>query len=354
MTETRAPRLLSFKEAVNEATTMAMQRNSNLIVTGLGVTDPKRIFGTTNGLLEQFGARRVFEFPTSEACMMGFAVGAALRGVPSISVHQRSDFFLLAMDQLVNAAAKWRFMFGGQHTVPLVVRLICGRGWGQGPTHSQNFHSWFAHIPGLRVLEPSTPADAKGLMLSALNEINPVIFIEHRWLHDTLGEVQEGYFTEPIGRAKILRQGKDVTIVAMSYGVPEAIKAGSLLEGMDINAEVIDLRSLRPLDVACIRGSLKKTGRLVVIEPNLPVCSVGSEIIARSVSVGQIHFHAPPVLVSAPDFSEPTSFGLTKGYHPKAADIVDVVCSWFGKSISHHESLSLPHDVPNAFFRGPF
>jgi pyruvate/2-oxoglutarate/acetoin dehydrogenase E1 component len=354
MIEQEPLRLISYADALNEATVIAMENDPNLLVMGLGVNDPKRIFGTTRGLFERFGANRVFDFPTSEACMMGFAVGAATRGIPSISVHQRSDFFLLAMDQLINSAAKWRFMFGGQHSVPLVIRLICGRGWGQGPTHSQNFHAWFAQVPGLRVLEPSTPSDAKGLLLAAIEDPNPVVFIEHRWLHESVGSVPIGYYTNQIGSAKVARVGSDLTIVTMSYGVPEAISAANQLAERGVQAEVIDLRSIRPLDEQSIIESLRKTGRLLVVEPGLPVCSVGSEVISRAVTHGSIRLKVPPKLIAPPNYSEPTSFGLTKQYHPRAQQILDIACSWFALDPINLPETSLPHDVPHELFRGPF
>ena len=184
-------RKISFVKAVNEALFIAMKKEKKVICFGLGIDDPKRIFGTTIGLKEKFGKNRVFDTPTSENALTGVAIGAGLVGYRSIMVHQRLDFFLLAMDQLVNGAAKWHFMFGGQNYVPLTIRLIIGRGWGQGPTHSQNLQAWFAHIPGLKVVMPATARDAKGLLLSSIFDNNPVVFLEHRWLHNLEGEVPE-------------------------------------------------------------------------------------------------------------------------------------------------------------------
>ena len=193
--------LKSFVAAINDAFTVAMELDPNVICYGLGVPDPKGVFGTTLGLQERFGAERVFDMPTSENAMTGIGIGAALYGLRPVINHQRLDFALLSMDQLVNNAAKWRFMFGGQRGIPLTVRMIMGRGWGQGPTHSANLQAWFAHVPGLKVLMPSTAEDAKGLLLSAIFDPDPVIFLEHRWLHNLLGEVPDGDSRIPIGKA---------------------------------------------------------------------------------------------------------------------------------------------------------
>ena len=184
-------RKITYGEAIREALETAMSTDDSVICYGLGVDDPKGIFGTTLGLQEKFGSDRVFDMPTSENAMTGIGIGSAIYGLRPVMVHQRLDFFLLAMDQLVNNAAKWHFMFGGQDSVPLTIRLILGRGWGQGPTHSQNLQSWFAHIPGLKVVMPATARDAKGLLLSSVFDNNPVVFLEHRWLHNLEGEVAE-------------------------------------------------------------------------------------------------------------------------------------------------------------------
>ena len=219
-------RKLTFAEAITEAMFQAMEADKSVICYGLGVDDPKGVFSTTLGLQEKFGKERVFDIPSSENAMTGVAIGAGLRGFRSVMTHQRLDFFLLAMDQLVNGAAKWHYMFSGQHNVPITIRLIIGRGWGQGPTHSQSLQSWFAHIPGLKVVMPSTPRDAKGLLLSSIFDNNPVIFLEHRWLHNQEEEgVPEDYFEEQLGKAKVIKEGKDLTVVGMSWMTIEALSA---------------------------------------------------------------------------------------------------------------------------------
>jgi len=187
-------RIINYAQATNEALQQAMRQDTDVICYGLGADDPKGIFGTTLGLQEEFGAERVFDMPTSENAMTGIGIGASLNGIRPVMTHQRLDFFLLAMDQLVNNAAKWRYMFGGQFSVPITIRLIIGRGWGQGPTHSQSLQSWFAHIPGLRVVMPSNARDAKGLLLESIFCDDPVVILEHRWLHNSTADVPEAIF----------------------------------------------------------------------------------------------------------------------------------------------------------------
>ena len=219
-----------YSESINEALFTAMEMDKSVICYGLGVPDPKGVFGTTIGLQEKFGEERVFDMPTSENAMTGVAIGASLNGIRPVIIHQRLDFFLLAMDQLVNNAAKWHYMFGGESSVPITIRLIVGRGWGQGPTHSQNLQAIFAHIPGLKVVMPVTAADAKGLLLSSIFDNNPVIFLEHRWLHNLEGDVPEGDYRVPIGRALQMNKGSDITIVSYSYMTIEALHAIEILE----------------------------------------------------------------------------------------------------------------------------
>ena len=246
--------LITFAKAINEALSVAMTMDPNVICYGLGTDDPKGVFGTTLGLQEQFGRERVFDIPTSENAITGIGIGAALYGLKPIISHQRLDFALLSMDQLVNNAAKWRFMFGGQRGVPITVRMILGRGWGQGPTHSQNLIAWFAHVPGLKVVVPSTAEDAKGLLLSSIFDPDPVIFFEHRWLHNMKGDVPGGDHRVPIGKMRLARQGGDITIVAMSYMTIEALHAVDHLSTQGVNCDLIDLRSIRPIDWAAIEN----------------------------------------------------------------------------------------------------
>ena len=233
--------VMSFAAAIRDALAVALARDPGVIVYGLGTTDPKGVFGTTQDLHKTFGPERVFDMPTSENAMTGIGVGAALAGLRPVLTHQRLDFALLSLDQIVNNAAKWRFMFGGGRPVPLTIRMIIGRGWGQGPTHSQSLQAWFAHIPGLKVVMPTTPEDAKGLLLESIFDDDPVIYLEHRWLHNMTDEVAEGDYRVAIGSARRLRSGADVTIVAMSLMTVEALHAVDHLVHQGITCDLIDL-----------------------------------------------------------------------------------------------------------------
>ncbi len=349
--------LITYAKAINEALAEAMAQDPGVICFGLGVDDPKGVFGTTLGLKEQFGFERVFDIPTSENAMTGVAIGAALYGLRPVLTHQRLDFALLSMDQLVNNAAKWSFMFGGKRQVPLTVRMIIGRGWGQGPTHSQSLQAWFAHIPGLKVVMPSSPADAKGLLLSAVFDDDPVIFLEHRWLHDMRAEVPGGDYRVPIGTSAILREGSEITIVGMSYMTVEARHAVDLLGQAGVSAELLDLRTVRPLDWDTVLESVRKTGRLLVLDTANKSFSVAAEIIAKVSEELFPMLKSRPGRLCMPDFPTPTSIGLTERFYRRAEDIVTEVASMVGREISV-DSLrrepDAPHDVPGAWFSGPF
>lgn len=350
-------RLLTFGKAINEAMSIAMAQDNKVVSFGLGMDDPKRIFGTTVGLLEQFGAKRVFDIPVSENAMTGIAIGASLNGIRPVMCHQRLDFFLLAMDQLVNNAAKWFYMFGGVRPVPITIRLILGRGWGQGPQHSQSLQSWFAHIPGLKVVMPTTAHDAKGLLLSAIFDDNPVVFLEHRWLHDVEGEVPEGDYRVPIGKAHLLNNGTDITIVSLSYMTIEALHAVEYLQQQGVTCDLIDLRTVNPVDWPLIFNSIRKTGRLIALDTANQTLSIASEIIAR-VSMEMFHeLKAPPVRIALPDYPTPTSPSLTEGYYKRAEDIIDAASIMLNKSLDTTkliQSRKSPHDVPGDWFKGPF
>ncbi len=374
----------TYLQAINEALHEAMSSDPSVICFGLGVDDPKSIFGSTRGLKEKFGGARVFDMPTSENAMTGVAIGAALNGVRPVMVHQRLDFFLLAMDQLVNNAAKWYYTFG--RPVPVTIRLILGRGWGQGPTHSQSLHAWFAHIPGLtqksvtcaehcrlhhrapklgmcrlnwrllsKVVMPSCAADAKGLLLSSIFDDNPVLFLEHRWLHESVGAVTQERI--PLGQARVLREGADLSIVALSYMVAEVMHAVELLAQHDVDCELIDPRTVSPMDWDTILRSVRKTGRLLVLDTGALTGSVAGEIVARAATACWGHLRAAPLRIALPDAPEPASFGLTRGFHPRAEQIIDAVNSMLQVQVPTDAlpaSRTHPHDVPGTWFRGPF
>jgi len=347
----------NFATAINEGLHQAMEIDTSVICYGLGVTDPKAIFGTTQNLEQRFGSERVFDMPTSENAMTGVAIGAALNGIKSVVTHQRIDFFLLAMDQLVNGAAKWHYMFGGQNSIPITIRLIIGRGWGQGPTHSQNLQAWFAHIPGLKVVMPTTPEDAKGLLISSIFDPNPVIFLEHRWLHNSIGEVPNGDFRIEIGQSRKARSGDDITIVSMSYMTIEALHAAEYLAKHGVSCEIIDLRTIKPLDWGSVFDSVSKTGRLLALDSGFTTGSIAGEIVARVAMEQFNELKSPPARLAMPDVSEPTSPALTKGFYVRAADIASKALEIMGKDSSNVKTdlpEPIPHDVPGDWFKGPF
>jgi pyruvate dehydrogenase E1 component beta subunit len=350
-------RIKKYSEAINEAISTAMEIDKSVICYGLGVPDPKGVFGTTIGLQEKFGKERVFDMPTSENAMTGVAIGASLNGIRPIMTHQRIDFFLLAMDQLVNNAAKWHYMFGGQNYIPITIRLIIGRGWGQGPTHSQNLQAIFAHIPGLKVVMPSTAADAKGLLLESIFDNNPVIFIENRWLHNLDGNVPSNDYRVPIGKAKKLSKGNDITIVSASYMTIEALHAVEFLKKEGIACDLIDLRTIKPIDWESIFSSVYKTGRLLALDTGPSTGSIAGEIIARVSMDCYDSLKQAPQRIASPDFPTPTSRALTEGFYKRAEDIIDVVSSMVGKNLVGSELIdrgSEPKDIPGDWFKGPF
>jgi acetoin:2,6-dichlorophenolindophenol oxidoreductase subunit beta len=349
--------IMTFANAINEALTEAMTLDPDVICYGLGVPDPKGVFGTTMGLQEKFGDDRVFDMPTSENAMTGIGIGASLYGLRPVITHQRLDFALLSMDQLVNNAAKWRFMFGGQRGVPLTVRMILGRGWGQGPTHSQNLQAWFAHVPGLKVVMPATAEDAKGLLLSSIFDPDPVIFLEHRWLHNLRGEVPEGDCRIPLEKAELLRKGEDITVVAMSYMTIEALHAVDHLTEKGINCDLIDLRCVRPLDWQAIEASVNRTGRLLVLDTGNLTGSISGEIVARVTANCWESLKCAPQRLAMPDYPEATSPALTESYHVRAEHIAEKIGKMFNREVASAalaQQRKHPHDVPGDWFTGPF
>lgn len=274
-------RALSYVEAIREATAREMERDPAVVVFGLDVDDPKAIQGTTKGLLEQFGPERVFGTPLSEDAMTGAAIGMALAGMRPIHVHIRMDFLMLAMNQLVNVAAKCRYMYGGQVSVPLVVRAMIGKSWGQGAQHSQGLHSMFMHVPGIKVVAPSNPHDAKGCLAAAVRDNDPVLFVEHRMLHFQNGPVPEGELLVAPGKARTTLPGEDITIVGISYMQVECQRAARYLADTGIKAEVIDPIWLSPLDIDTIADSVERTGRLLVVDTAWTNCGASAEIVAR-------------------------------------------------------------------------
>jgi acetoin:2,6-dichlorophenolindophenol oxidoreductase subunit beta len=360
MNQPNQNRRLTYAMAINEALHQSMAQNPRVILIGEGVPDPKAIFGTTRGLREKFGHQRVFDMPLSENGVTGICIGAALTGMRPVMVHQRIDFALLALDQLINNAAKWHYMFNGQACVPLVVRVIIGRGWGQGPQHSQSLQALFGHIPGLKVVMPTTAYDAKGMLISAIEDENPVIFIEHRWLHTLQDDVPEQIYRVPLDKARYLRQGNRVTLVAFSYMVIEALRVAEHLKQHGIEIEIIDMRSPNPLDMGIVIESITKTRHLMVLDTGCKTGGIGAEILAQVMEQAFNRLNAPPVRISNPDHPVPTSHFLADLYYPEAPDIASQLLKLIGFDeltigpMIEGLARSTPLDVPDNNFNGPF
>lgn len=353
-------RELRYREAIDEATRQAMAKDERIFVLGVGVDDSKGIFGTTRGAFEQFGGRRVFDTPLSEAALTGIAVGAALGGFHPLLVHARNDFLMLTMDQVVNNAAKWRYMSGGKLRVPLTIRAIIGRGWGQAAQHSQSLQAMLAHVPGLTVIMPATPGDAKGLLMSALTTESPVICLEHRWLYEKTGPVPEEPYFVPIGQGHVVREGSDVTVAAVSHMVLESLQAADTLAAEGIRVEVVDLRSVRPLDSDLVSQSVEKTGRLVIADTAWRSFGLSAELAAR---VGERCFgalKAPIRRVALPDVPTPGSSALERVYYPGPEDIIAAVRATLEAQVSGRgkeparRSQVLIGDARKKEFSGPF
>lgn len=315
-------RRLSYAEAIREALDQALDLDPRVFLMGQGVDDPSGMFGSTLNLHKKYGFDRVFDTPLAENGLMGIAVGAAIGRMRPVYFHNRPDFLLLAMDQLVNHAAKWNYMFGGAVNVPLVVWACIGRGWGSAAQHSQALQGLFLHMPGLKLVMPSTCYDAKGLMLSAIADDNPVLIIEHRYNFKYKGFVPEHMYRVPIGKGVIRRPGKDVTLVAISYMAIEAYMASEELAKDGIDAEVIDLRTLRPLDEGIILASIKKTGRVVVADTGWRTGGVCAEIAALVAEKGFAFLKAPVRRVASPDVPTPAGYTLEAAFYPGMLEIV--------------------------------
>ncbi|MCY7501296.1 alpha-ketoacid dehydrogenase subunit beta [Bacillus pumilus] len=317
-------REISYLEAVREAMSQEMRENQDVFILGEDIGVYGGAFGVTRGMIEEFGPERVRNTPISEAAIAGGAVGAALTGMRPILELQFSDFITIAMDQLVNQAAKTRYMFGGKGKVPLVVRTPAGSGTGAAAQHSQSLEAWMAHIPGLKVVQPSTAYDAKGLLKAAMDDDNPVIFYEHKLLYKTIGEVPEEPYSIPLGKADVKRSGKDITIVATAIMVHKALEAAKELEAEGIDVEIIDPRTLVPLDEETIIESVKKTGKCIVVHEAVKRGGYGGEIASMIAESEAFDYLDAPIKrlggLAVPIPYNPT---LEKAVIPQVPDIIE-------------------------------
>lgn len=311
-------RILTYAQAVSEATVQCMEADPAVIVVGQNVDEHDGVWGTTAEAFARFGNARVIDTPNSENAIAGIAVGAATMGLRPLIVHARDDFMFLAMDAIVNLAAKWRYMFGNKRGVPVVFRGIVGRGKGGGATHSQSLQSLFGHFPGLYVATPASPADAKGLLVSALQGDTPTVLLESRGLYNLQGEVSREPVPVPFGRGRIARVGADVTVVAASLMVPEAERAADLLATHGISTEVVDVRSIRPLDDDLICRSTAKTGHLVVADTSWSRYGFTAEVAAVVAENVPGALKAPVRRVTPPDCPSPVSASLEDAFNPDA------------------------------------
>ena len=320
-------RIIKYSEALAEGTRQSMEKDSSVFIMGLGV--PSGMGGTTAGLKEAF-PDRVFDSPTSEAALTGMAVGAAINGLRPIVHHDRVEFSLLAADQMFTQAAKWNYMFGGGNPVPLTLRIVVGRQWGNGPQHSQAFYSTFGNVLGLKVVIPSTPYMAKGLLAAAVEDNNPTVILEPRWLYGTKQEVPAEHYTLPLDKARVVAMGDTVTVVAYGDGLVDAISARELV-GVEAGIELIDLVSLNPIDYETIFASVAKTGRLICIDTTHSAFSVGSEIIAKVAQNPNLQLKNRPMSLACPDVPCPTSPALSEFYYPNKIDIANIILRMFNK-----------------------
>jgi len=318
-------RKLSYAEAIREAHAQLLAADQRVFLLGQGLWSPWYAGTSLKDIDKEFGRHRVLDSPVSENATTGAAVGAALAGMRPIVFHPRMDFMLLAVDPIVNQAANWSYMFGGQLNVPVVIRAVINRGGEQAAQHSQALHAFFMHVPGLKVVMPSTPFDAKGLLIAAVRDGNPVMYIDDRWLYEETGDVPEEMYSVPIGTGVVRREGKDVTIVATSYLARQAEKAAEILARDDVNAELIDLRSISPWDEELVCSSVRKTGRLVVADGGWESCGIAAEITATVAGKVFEYLRAPIIRVGLPNSPAPMSRPLEEAYYPNTRTVVTVV-----------------------------
>ncbi|MDR7550718.1 MAG: transketolase C-terminal domain-containing protein [Armatimonadota bacterium] len=315
-------RTLTYAQAIREAHAQLLAADPRVFLLGQGLWSPWYAGTSLKDLDKEFGRERIIDSPVSENAVTGVAVGAAIAGMRPIVFHPRMDFMLLAVDPIVNQAANWAYLFAGTVTAPVVIRAAINRGGEQGAQHSQALQAMFAHVPGLKVVMPSTPYDAKGLLIAAVYDGNPVMYIDDRWLYEVPGEVPEEMYRVPIGRAAVRRAGGDVTVVATSYMAVVAARAAETLAAEGIEAEVIDLRTLKPWDRETVYASVRKTGRLIVADAAWRTGGFAAEVAAAVAEEIFEALRAPVARVTLPDAPAPMSAPLERAYYPTADDIV--------------------------------
>lgn len=355
--------IINMGTAIRDGLLEAARRDPSVIFFGEGVEDPAALFGTLKDIGKEIGHDRMIEMPIAENGLVGIAIGAAMAGKRPVVSLQRVEFALLALEQILNNAAKSHYVSNGRHKVPLVLRMIVGRGWGQGPEHSQSLEPIFAHVPGLKVLMPAFAEDAKGMVTAAVEDDNPIVILEHRWSHYTTSAVTQGYINSPLEGPRTVRKGDNLTIVATSYMTLEAVRAADRLAEAGYPVEVLDLRMIRPLNLDPIVESVAHTGRLLTVDTGFRMFGIGAEISSEITSRCFDLLAAAPVRIGLPDHPTPSSRGLVRGFYPDAARIARTAGEMMGVAEPEIATIEeriladradVPIDVPDPFFKGPF
>ncbi len=322
-------RNLTFAESINEATSQFMVKRRETILIGQLVDYETGVFGTTTNLVNKFGKNRVRDFPVAESLMTNVALGLTIAKKRVILVHHRLDFMLYSMDSIVNWISLWRFKSNAKSTVPIVIRAIVGKGWGQGPQHSKSLHSWFSHLPGLKVVMPTNSFDAKGLLLESIAGENPVIMIEHRSLFNSKSFVPKEMYRVEIGKGIVVKKGKDITLIAVGYVISESIEAANILQEEGIDVEIIDPRTISPLDIKLFIKSVTKTTKIIVIDSSWESFGTASEIISKISEKCIDKLSSKPVKISFPDSHTPMTKSLEDIYYPNTQKIVKTIKNIF-------------------------
>jgi acetoin:2,6-dichlorophenolindophenol oxidoreductase subunit beta len=355
-------RNISFTEAIREAVFQSIKKDKNLFLMGEGVDDPSSMWGTIKGVKRKFGKSKTIEMPVSENGMIGVAIGSAINGSKVLVNLQRVEFALYAFEQIINNAAKTSYISRGKHSVPIVIRMVIGRGWGQGPEHGQSLENIFSAIPGLKVVIPAFPEEAKSMLIASIFDPNPVIFLEHRWSHFTRGKVDKKFKIKKLKSFNKITTGSKLTLVANSVNVLECLRVSKLLKKYYIDIDLFNLCMPNPLDLTEVIRSVKKTKRLITIDLSHKRLGVGAEIIA-SILENKIDLKSPPVRLGLPFHPVPSSRGLVKNFYPTGHEILNSIKESlkidkikFSKILNEYNlnTKKLPIDVPDPYFKGPF
>lgn len=356
-------RVTTFVEALREGIIQSLKKFPSLFLMGEGVNDPSSMWGTIKGIDKLFGKKRILEMPVAENGMFGLAVGSAIQGSRPLINLQRVEFALYAFEQIINNAAKSSYISRGKHKVPLVIRMVIGRGWGQGPEHAQSLENIFSSIPGLKVVMPCFPQDAKSLIISSIADNNPVVFLEHRWLHNSTGRVSNHFKIEKLKSFKKVHSGKDITIVASSINVLDAFKVIKFLnQNTNIKVDLLNLQVSNPLELNDFLRSVNKTKKLLTIDLGYKKFGISSELIS-SIYENGIQLVKPPLKLGLPFHPVPSSRGLVKNYYPSQVNILKSVLDLMNFNLKKRKFLiskfqtinkTIPIDVPDNFFKGPF